>query len=554
MSQRFVCSKMPAGLMFSFCVFLLPSVLTHRNTNHIYFLDEGADIRLKGPDNPGDGPVVWEWKAHSGQVMRRLVTFHKRSSGWWDAQWNDQTGDQDLYRKARQDSDTINLRIYNPTFKLAGSFILTQTQPSNKTLKLYELFGIKVERSPQRAVVGSDVTLSCTISKLSDTVSLQWKPRDSSQQDRRNTDQIRLNNTVYLIVRHVAVEDQELYTCEVQENGSSILTGKAHFSVANNLYQESYTLYRSGTDRSELDLICYSVASTYNAAAWTWSSHHLPNQEKKIATASKSQPIDVNRTDFGSRLVPTVGHFNGRTFSVRIVPVLFDDAGVYTCSLESSKFVTIKLITVKAEPSDAETEGDTVTPTCSVSDVTEPMRLVWINSDGRTVGEKTLNGRNGEEKSLRLIIQKADRGRGNWICAVFYQNQPQVLVPYYLEPSDDYTFKHTNVVIFGSLALLLVIVLTVVLCLRKRKVAGVTEMPVPETSRVAENTTVNRKAKVDDTEREDIHYGSIAFQTSSPGSRHGTQCNKQSSDPNLAPSKEDGSSVIYAQIAQADYT
>uniref|UniRef100_UPI00398F616C uncharacterized protein isoform X2 n=1 Tax=Pristiophorus japonicus TaxID=55135 RepID=UPI00398F616C len=435
MSQRFVCSKMPAGLMFSFCVFLLPPVLTHRNTNHIYFLDEGADIRLKGPDNPGDGPVVWEWKAHSGQVMQRLVTFHKRSSGWWDAQWNDQTGDQDLYRKARQDPGTINLIIYNPTFKLAGSFILTQTQPSNKTLKLYELFGIKVERSPQSAVVGSDVTLSCTISKLSDTVSLQWKHRNSSQQNRRNTDRIRLNNTVYLIVRHVAVEDQELYTCEVQENGSSILTGKAHFSVANNLYQESYTLYRSGTDRSELDLICRSVASTYNAAAWTWSSHHLPNQEKKIATASKSQPIDVNRTDFGSRLVPTVGHFNGRTFSVRIVPVLFDDAGVYTCSLGSSKFVTIKLITVKAEPSDAETEGDTVTPTCSVSDVTEPMRLVWINSDGRTVGEKTLNGRNGEEKSLRLIIQKADRGRGNWICAVFYQNQPKVLVPYYLEPS-----------------------------------------------------------------------------------------------------------------------
>uniref|UniRef100_UPI00398F6C6C uncharacterized protein isoform X3 n=1 Tax=Pristiophorus japonicus TaxID=55135 RepID=UPI00398F6C6C len=530
MCRRFFCSKMPAGLMFSFFVFLLPSVLTQTgNTTHIYFSDEGDNIPLKGPDNPGNGPVVWEWKPHSGQAIQRLVTFQKESSGQWVGFWNCWTGDKDTYNKTVQDGDNIDLEIRNPSFKLAGLFTLTQTQLSNKTLKLYEVFGVK------------------------------------------------------------------------------------------KLYQKSYTLYRSGTDHSELDLICYSVSTNYKAAAWTWISHNLQNQEKNIATALKSQPIDVNKTYFESRLVPTVGNFNGMNFSVRIVPVLFDDAGVYTCSLESSTYVTIKLITVKvtAEPSDAVTEGDTITLTCSVSDVTESMRLVWISSDGKTVGEKTLNGRNGEEKSLRLIIEKADRGRGNWRCALFYQNRPQVLVPYNLEPSDDYTFKPTNVVIFGSLALLLIIILAVVLCLRKRKVAGLgnqrqkplqpgeniedasqlysnaneiqqmqglgnqkplqpgeniedasqlysnankiqqmqgdNEMPVPETSHFAEHATVNRKAKEDGTEREDIHYGSIAFQKNSPGSRHDTQCNKQSSDTNLAPSKEDDSSVIYAQITQAEY-
>uniref|UniRef100_UPI00398EA22C obscurin-like n=1 Tax=Pristiophorus japonicus TaxID=55135 RepID=UPI00398EA22C len=857
------------------------SLFLQENRTHIYFLDEGDDIPLKGPDNPGNGPVVWEWKPHSGQAIQRLVTFHKGSLGRWVARWNHWTeAIKDLYNKAFQDGDFINLKIKTPTFKLAGLLILTQTQPSNKILKLYELFGIKVESSPQSAVVGSDVTLSCTISKLSDTVSLQWKQRDSSQQNRRNTGQIRINNTVYLIVRHVAVEDEGLYACEVQENGSIILTGKADFYVSKYLYQKSYTLYRSGTDHSELDLICSAVSTTYNAAAWTWSSHHLQNQEKNIATASKSQPIDVNRTYFASRLVPTVGYFNGDKFSVRIVPVLFDDAGVYTCYLESSTYVTIKLITVKvtAEPYDAVTEGDNVTLTCSVSDVTESMRLVWISSDGKTVGEKTLNGQNGEEKSLRLIIQKADRGRGNWICALFYQNRPQILVPYYLEPSvetdsqrpvmgsdvtlsctisrlsatvslhwkprdspqqdrrnnaddlhlnntvyliirhvgaeiqnlytwevqendsivltgntnvdvdqnlfnkiyilyrsdtdhseldlicealseynetkwtwrsrqfqnqekeiastfrskpidvnrtyfgsrlvptvgnyngknfnvrivpvlfddagvytcslgthnyvtiklitvkvtaepsdavtegdtvtltcsvsdvpesmrlvwinsdgktvgekifkdqkqeedllrliiqkanrdrrnwtcvlfhqnspkilipyylkfdNDYTFKHTTVVILGSLALLFIIILAVVLCLRKRKVSGLgnqrqkplqpgenkddasqlysnaneiqqmqgeNDTTVPETSSFAEYANVNIKAKEDDTEREDIHYGSISFQKKNPGSRHGTQCNKQSSDTNLAPSKEDDSSVIYAKIAQA---
>uniref|UniRef100_UPI00398ED4CB uncharacterized protein isoform X3 n=1 Tax=Pristiophorus japonicus TaxID=55135 RepID=UPI00398ED4CB len=891
MSRRFFCCKMPAVLMFSFCLFLLPSVLTQRNTNHIYFLDEGADIPLKGPDNPGNGPVIWEWKPHSGQPMQRLGTFHKRGLDWWTAQWSDHYRKSDLFRMIERYHGTINLRIRNPAFKLAGSFILTRAQPSNKILKLYEIFGIKVKTSPQSAVVGSDVTLSCTISKLSDTVSLQWKQRDSSQQNRRNIDQIRLNNTVYLIVRHVAVEDQELYACEVQENGSIMRRGKADFYVSQYLYKKSYTLYRSGTDHSELHLICYdyydNYVHTYNTAAWTWRSHHLQSQEEEIASASTSKPIDVNRTYFGNRLVTTAENYNGKNFSVRIVPVLFDDAGVYTCSLGSHKLLTIKLITVKvtAEPSDAVTVGDTVTLTCSVSDVPESVRLVWINSDGKTVGEKTLNGWNGEEKSLRLIIQKADRGRGNWICALFYQNRPQVLVPYYLEPSgsrnyiyffhqegnfvlkgpdnpgngsivwqwrphsgqqitkqlgtfhregqrwavkwsaeynnipgisqricedwgtlnlrirnptfelaglftwtqtqpskqilkqyevfgikvetdsqkpvmgsditlsctisrlsdtvslhwkprdssqqdrrnntdeihlnntvylivrhvgaenqnlytwevqendsivltgntnvdvdqitaepsdavtegdtvtltcsvsdvtesmrlvwinsdgktvgekklngrngeeksmrliiqkadrgrgnwlcvlfyqntpkvlipyylkinNDYTFKHTNVVIFGSLVLLPIIILAVVLCLRKRKVAGVgnqrqkplqpgeniedashlysnanemqqmqgdNEMPVPETSRFAEYATVNRKANEDDNEREDIQYGSIVFQKKSPvitGSRHSVQCNKQSSDTNLGPSKEDDSSVIYAQIAQAEY-
>ncbi|XP_067852158.1 uncharacterized protein [Heptranchias perlo] len=441
----------------------------------------------------------------------------------------------------------------------------------------------QIESSPQSAVVGSDVILSCTISKLSDTVSLQWKQRDSSQQNRRNTDQIRIKNTDYLMVRHVAVEDKELYVCEVQESGSVLI--KADFSMTQYLDGENYTLYRSGTGHSELRLICYDYYNnydhSYDTAEWTWRSHHLQNQEKKIASASKSELINVNRTYFGKRLVPTMANFNGKNFSVRIVPVLFEDAGVYTCSLGSTKYVIIKLITVKvtAEPSDAVTEGHNVTLTCSVSDVTESIRLVWINSDGKTVGNKTLNGWNGEEKSLRLNIQKVDRGRENWICVLFYQNRPLVLVPYYLEPSDGYTFKHTNVVIFGSLALLLIIILVVVLCLRKFKAAGLEnqrQKPLQpresreDASQLYSNAneiqqmqdteredihyaSVAFRKKAPDTEREDIHYASVAFRKKAPGSRHGTQGNQQSSDTNLTPSKEADSSVIYAQIAQAKF-
>ncbi|XP_041049862.1 uncharacterized protein LOC121281175 isoform X3 [Carcharodon carcharias] len=443
MSLRFFCSNLPAGSIFSFFVFLLPPVFTQSNTNHIYFLDKRAYISLKGPDNPGDGPVVWKWKPHSGQEIQQLVTFWRDRSGRWNAEWSRQFRTSKLYRWIIKDQYTINLRIDNPGIQFAGLFTLTQAQPRNEILKHYEIFGIKVETDSQRPVMGSDITLSCTISRLSDTVSLHWKQRGSSQQNRRKTDQIRLNNTAYLMVKCVTVEDEKLYECEVKENGSNVITGNADFLVSQYLYGKSYTLYRSSTDHSELNLICYSYYE-YNIAAWSWRSHHLQNQEKEIASASKHQPI---RIAFGNRLVPRTTTFNGNSFNMSIVPVLFEDAGVYTCSLGSRKVVTMTLITVKvtAEPSDAVTEGDTVTLTCSVSDVTETMRLVWIDSDGKAVVEKTLNGWNREEKSLKLIILKAERGSGKWFCVLLHDNKPQVSAPYYLEPSgswNDIYFFH----------------------------------------------------------------------------------------------------------------
>ncbi|XP_048459770.1 uncharacterized protein LOC109927665 [Rhincodon typus] len=353
----------------------------------------------------------------------------------WEPRWSEYY-QNDLSYWIMWDYGTINLRFTNPTFKLAGKFTLFQTQLRKTILKEYNVFGIKVElnaHSPD-PTVGSDVTLSCTISKLSDTVCLQWKWRDSSQQSSRKTDQIRVNNTVYLMVKHVTAADEKLYVCEIQENGSIIHNKTVSFSVSQYLHGKSYTLYRSGTDNSELNLVCQHYTNHFENAAWRWTSDSQ-NQEKSIAYASSSKPINVNRSHFGNRLVLTTSTFNGMNFNVRIVPVLFEDAGVYKCLLQSYSMANIRLITVKVtvEPSDAETEGDTVTLTCCVSDVTESIRLTWINNDGKIVEEKALNEWNKEEKSLQLIIQKADRGK--WTCVLFHQNIPQVSVPDYLELS-----------------------------------------------------------------------------------------------------------------------
>ncbi|XP_032872358.1 uncharacterized protein LOC116969668 [Amblyraja radiata] len=198
------------------------------------------------------------------------------------------------------------------------------------------------------------------------------------------------------------------------------------------LHRKRYTLYRSSTGHSELHLVCSgSYGRSYSRAEWTWSPRPL-QQWKVIASAAHSQPIiiNVNGTNFVNRLVTSGKLYDGKDFNVRIVPVVFQDAGVYACYLESNPFPTIDLITVKvtAEPSDAVTEGDNVTLTCSVSHVIGSMRLVWINGDGKRVGEKALTWR---EKSPSLVIQKAERGRGNWRCVLFDQDLPRLFVPYY---------------------------------------------------------------------------------------------------------------------------
>ncbi|XP_032885415.1 uncharacterized protein LOC116978404 [Amblyraja radiata] len=245
------------------------------------------------------------------------------------------------------------------------------------------------------------------------------------------------------MIRHVTVEDGKLYVCEVKENGNIVLTSNGDFTVNNILYKKEYTVYRSSTNHSELHLVCYNSRED-SSTAMTWTSRRLQQQQQQvIASATHSQPINVKGADFGNRLVTSVKPFDGKDFSLRIVPVLFQDAGCYKCYLGkdtsvndagSSPFLTIDLITVKvtAEPSDAVTEGDNVTLTCSVSHVTESMKLVWINDDDKSVGEKTLTV---EEKSLSLVIQKTERGRGNWRCGLFHQHLPRLFVPYYQEPS-----------------------------------------------------------------------------------------------------------------------
>ncbi|XP_042196023.1 uncharacterized protein LOC121850055 [Callorhinchus milii] len=312
-----------------------------------------------------------------------------------------------------------------------GLFLLTQPE-DNKTLNQYEAFGVKVEKEEHYVHSGTDVTLSCSISRLPDGVSLQWKHRESTQHNSGNsTEQLLINNTLYLIVRHVRGDGKQKYMCEVQDNGSTVLAADMDFEV--NTYEfDRYTIYRSNTNHSELHLICKYNYPGYKFT-WKWKPVHSYDPETQIASGYKDQNINIIRTHFGERLRPATTLFNGKDFTMHIVPVMFEDAGTYTCVAGTRSYATVKLITVKVTV-DTGTGGASTNLICSVSEVTETVRLVWMGNDSKTfITEKTLKAESQEEKSLSLSVQGADGG--TWTCVLFHQNSPRVAIPYYLEPS-----------------------------------------------------------------------------------------------------------------------
>ncbi|XP_072447359.1 uncharacterized protein [Chiloscyllium punctatum] len=426
------------SFVFSFWIFLLQSVLALEN--QIYFLNNSGIFIFNVSDNVGNSPVIWEWKPHSGQqITKQLGIFHRDGTGW-KVQWNKECNDiQSTYSKIDQINSTLNLRITRPGFELAGLFSCRQGNPSTTILAQYEMFGIKVETDTQSPEMGSDITLSCTISRLLDTVNLHWKQRALFRKNGR--DKIHLNNTVYLLVRSIRRLDFKLYTCEVQKNGTTIITENIYVNqVKYDFHDVEYTCFRSSTVHSEFHLVSNTFFWTFHDFTWTWKSDRYPNQDEQIASFP---PLHLKKTYFGSRIITSSWYY---MTSIQITPVLFGDAGVYTLTADSAKRKTIKLIIVKvtAKPSDAETEEDSVTLTCSVSDVTESIRLVWINSIGKVVAEKTVTGHNEKEKSLHLIIQKADRVKGNWTCVLLHQNSPKVIIPYYLEITRNTVFFSEN--------------------------------------------------------------------------------------------------------------
>ncbi|XP_007900232.2 uncharacterized protein LOC103184171 [Callorhinchus milii] len=234
---------------------------------------------------------------------------------------------------------------------------------------------------------------------------------------------------------------------------------------------------------------------------------------------------------------------------------------------------------------DTGTGGVSTNLICSVSEVTETVRLVWMGNDSKTfITEKTLKAEIQEEKSLSLSVQGADGG--TWTCVLFHQNSPRVIIPYYLEPSENKGSSNISIFLYVSVLMVLffILLVSVVLVVIKLKASGsankrqevqqqgeylddgsllYSNVQYVQASKSATNssnfdeyaTLSQREPKPSanaethnpaEMKSEEIHYASVTFQVKS-GSNSKKRFNSEEPSANFGTSDEEPC-VIYASV------
>ncbi|XP_067851909.1 uncharacterized protein [Heptranchias perlo] len=521
-------SKITSILYLSYFVLRLKLVCAEEELTIRYFLVGDGNIVLEQPfplKRNQPMTVVWEWMSHDG--LHKNITLVEKQLKRSGGGWNVERSDNKLITH-----DNFSLIINASRFENAGYFTCRLIKPYHGILKQYEVFAVKVVPNTWNSVPpGEDVSFSCTISKLSDAMSLQWLREVSPQQHKRNNiDELQINNTRYLMIRGVADDDVGQYKCIVQKKST------VEYSVLNNLtvkkhVYENYILYRPSVGNYMLNLICKS-ASCYEEAVWNWTPQSSPQENKQIASAVQDGNITVNIPDFGNRMKPSVINFDGKYFPLQIEPVLFEDAGDFACYFEKTKRTTITLITVKvsAESPMAPVEEGNIILTCSVSEVSKGVRLLWLGNDNKTViKQKRLSD---QERELALFIQNVSEEDHSRMCVVFQDNLPRALIYYHLkvkgqtsqmqkspekkENRDDSGAVYSNI------------------C-KMQEMKGVTEKDTMTGDKITSNST--------EAECEGIHYASLTFENQTSG-----LSDAHPSDIYLKSSADFGPLTIYADI------
>nr|XP_014342173.1 PREDICTED: uncharacterized protein LOC106702952 [Latimeria chalumnae] len=308
-------------------------------------------------------------------------------------------------------------------------------------LNQYEVFAVKAKSNLQYLIApGNDVTLNCSISKLSSGITLQWK-RDGSTEENigNNTDLLQFNNTLYLIIKNADIINTGKYTCEIQWKGRAGYSISVMLSFSFSSHLTSYTLYRASRGNGELRLICRSTVN-YSKGCWYWKPQHAPTDEKKITCAGKYKDFQMSAPLFENRTKSITVFYAETNYQLHITPIQFEDAGDYRCILERALFSTVKLITAQANASYALDKHNTVTLTCSVSDVPGPIKLAFVGNEA-VVHEKHLTESSGV-KSFTLQVQAISKDDIKWKCVVFHRDVLKVIIPVQLDLPGQQSHRH----------------------------------------------------------------------------------------------------------------
>ncbi|XP_064185633.1 uncharacterized protein LOC135251784 isoform X8 [Anguilla rostrata] len=363
-------------------------------------------VSLQAPAETNGTEFIWEWTSHDGSYTNtRIITIQPNGNHWWEFKktFITKQGKYDIYLE--------------PELEDGGTFTFIQTKPEKVSLAQVEVFAVKVEPSRWSKVKeGSDATMSCEVSHLPDSATLDW------ERDREPTANTTLiyNNTAHIIIHSADQYSEGTYNCTLRWNGALIFSIPKPLKVSKGTYGTEHTLYRGSLNSSEVVLICHSLVSYYGKAAWQWK----PSVDK-YENASISTEVDKER--FSS------DDFDGSNFPLRISPVKFGDSGRYFCYFDGYAMASVTLVTVQvsAEPPSGLSRNQSVVLNCEISLAFGNVTLAWLRMKGgrgELVKQEVLS-QGHPKKMLSLTLPILSRDQLHWACAVFTESMLRAQVP-----------------------------------------------------------------------------------------------------------------------------
>ncbi|KAG5851695.1 hypothetical protein ANANG_G00054410, partial [Anguilla anguilla] len=133
-----------------------------------YFLSgEGQGVSLQAPAETKGTEFIWEWTSHDGSYTNaRIITIQSNGKH----SWNLSKAEESISKNRTYDI------ILRPKLQNAGVFTFIQTKPEKVKVAQFEVFAAEVKPSRwSRVKEGSDATMSCEVSHLPDSATLDWE-------------------------------------------------------------------------------------------------------------------------------------------------------------------------------------------------------------------------------------------------------------------------------------------------------------------------------------------------------------------------------------------
>ncbi|KAF4086872.1 hypothetical protein AMELA_G00089270, partial [Ameiurus melas] len=270
---------------------------------------------------------------------------------------------------------------------------------------------------------GTDVTLSCEVSDLQESSTVQWEREEAPVPNST----LFYNNTAYIILHNIDHRSQGKYYCTLRHRGKKVIYRNQTLEVSKDTHTHTkYILYRESSNSSNLALICKSKRS-FDRIMWI---RQLNQTEEVMIAAERAKNLSVHGVIVPAKHSSTF--YNGTDFIFHISPVKFSYSGTYRCLVNDKtySFLTLHTLRVFAEPT-VMVWKQSVVLTCEVSDVTERVILVWLKMEGNSavlIKQEVLTQRD-MTRSVSVTLNSVCEHQLHCQCAVFTEDTLRALAP-----------------------------------------------------------------------------------------------------------------------------